>query len=1043
MIRNAKPVESASTRRFLAVVGALAFLWMGSFCYTAFAHAQNTGAAPERAAPAVADLRCEYKVNPLGIDVERPRLSWRLISEARGAMQSAYRIQVAESEEALQSGEDLLWDTGKVDSDRSIHHAYDGPALEARQRYFWRVRTWDEGGEATGWSAPAWWEMGLLEPSDWEAQWIEPAFEEDSTASQSSPMLRTDFAVDGELASARLYVTAHGLYEMHLNGERVGTQLFTPGWTSYHERLQYQTFDVGDLLQQGENTLGAILGDGWYRGYFGFQGARNQYGTTLALLAQLEVTYADGRTQVAVQAGDGWRAATGPIRTSDIYMGETYDAQQEKPGWATPGYDASDWQGVRTADYSKETLIAPAAPPVRRIQTLKPVRVFETPEGDTVFDMGQNMVGWVRMTVEGEAGTEVTLRHAEVLDKEGNFYTANLRSAAATDRYTLKGGGEEVYEPHFTFHGFRYVAVEGYPGEPTLDDFTGVVIHSDMPPSGHFESSEPLVNQLQHNIVWGQKGNFLDVPTDTPARDERLGWTGDAQVFAQTAAFNMKVASFFTKWLRDLAADQHESGSIPDVIPDILSVNQSASTGWADAGVIVPWAVYQSYGDTRILERQYESMTAWVDYMREEAQTDEDMYVWDTGSHYGDWLAYSTTRSDYPGATTSKDLIATAYFAYSADLLARIAGVLDREEDAQTYKQLSENVKEAFRAEFVTQRGRVTSSTQTAYVLALAFDLLPEDQRAQAAKRLADDVRTRGHLTTGFLGTPDLAHVLSQYGYLSEAYDLLLRTEYPSWLYPVTRGATTMWERWDGIKPDSSFQDVGMNSFNHYAYGAVGDWLYRTVAGVEARTPGYKEILIAPRPGGGLSHARARLISIHGPIESSWAVEDSTFRLSVHIPANTRARVRLPKAAGAERVTEGGQPLAEADGVERVRQDGEDVTLDVGAGRYVFAYDANRLLPDEETEDQSETAGPDAQQGGTSGEGVPGGSFSAETKLADLLADAAARAIIEERLPVLYNSPWLSQTMGFPLERASSVIPVDISEEAVQAVDEVLRNVGS
>ncbi len=1029
MTHSAGMIESRTTRRFSAFVGILTFLWMLHLASAAWAIAQDNGAALEseaRMAPAVADLRCEYKVNPLGIDAARPRLSWRFTSEARGAMQSAYRIQMAASEEALQRGGDPLWDTGKVNSDRSTHHAYDGPALEARQRYYWRVRTWDENGEATDWSETAWWEMGLLAPSDWEAQWIEPAFDEDTTISQPSPMLRTGFTVNGEVASARLYVTAHGLYEMHLNGKRVGNQLFTPGWTSYHERLQYQTFDVGDLLRQGENALGAILGDGWYRGYFGFRGARNEYGTTLALLAQLEVTYADGRTQIAVQTDEGWRATTGPIRASDIYMGETYDAQQEKPGWSTADYDATDWQGVRTADHSKAILIAPAAPPVRRIQTLKPVRVFETPEGDTVFDMGQNMVGWVRLRVEGEAGTEVTLRHAEVLDKAGNFYTANLRSADATVRYTLKGGGEEVYEPHFTFHGFRYVAVAGYPGTPTLGDLEGVVIHSDMAPTGHFESSEPLVNQLQHNIVWGQKGNFLDVPTDTPARDERLGWTGDAQVFAQTATFNMDVAAFFTKWLRDLAADQYENGSIPDVVPDILSSspeNFAASTGWADAGIIVPWALYRSYGDTRILERQYESMTAWVDYMHEEAQTDEDTYVWDTGSHYGDWLAYSTaSQADYPGATTSKDLVATAYFAYSSGLLARIAEVLGREDDAQQYRQLSENVKEAFREEFVTPRGRVTSSTQTAYVLALAFDLLPEDQRAQAAERLAEDVRTRGHLTTGFLGTPDLTHVLSRYGYLKEAYDLLLRTEYPSWLYPVTRGATTMWERWDGIKPDSTFQDVGMNSFNHYAYGAVGDWLYRTVAGVQAKAPGYKETLIAPQPGGGLTHARARFVSVHGLVESSWAVEDGTFRLSIEVPANTRATVRLPKAVSAEGVTESGQSLAEADGVERVGPDGEDVILEVGAGRYAFAYSADSLL---------------------AGEEPSGALFSIETRLGDLLANAAARAIIEERLPALYNSPWLSQTMGFPLERAPHAIPVDISEETLQAVDEALRNVGS
>ena len=462
------------------------------------------------------------------------------------------------------------------------------------------------------------------------------------------------------------------------------------------------------------------------------------------------------------------------------------------------------------------------------------------------------MVGWVRLKVEGPAGTTVTLRHAEVLDKQGNFYTENLRAAKQTVRYTLNGRGAETYEPHFTFQGFRYVAVDGYPGPLTLDSLTGIVVHSDMTPASTFETSKPLVNQLQHNIVWGQKGNFVDVPTDCPQRDERLGWMGDAQVFAPTAAFNMDVAGFFTKWLRDVAADQLETGSVPHVIPDVLSEPgkpQAGSAAWADAAVIIPWTMYLSYGDRRILETQYPSMVAWVEYMRRRAGDD---LIWSEDFTFGDWLAFASTASDYPGATTGKDLIATAMFAHSTDLLQRTARVLGKAEDAATYGALLDRIKAAFQREFVTATGRVGENTQTAYAVALQFDLLPEAMRAAAAGRLAQDIRQRKHLTTGFVGTPYLCHVLSRYGYLDEAYLLLNREQYPSWLYPVKQGATTIWERWDGLKPDGTFQDKGMNSFNHYAYGAIGEWMYRVMAGIEIdpAAPGYKHTLIQPRPGG-------------------------------------------------------------------------------------------------------------------------------------------------------------------------------------------------
>ncbi|MFB6249286.1 MAG: family 78 glycoside hydrolase catalytic domain [Salinibacter sp.] len=974
--------------------------------------------APDPGGLEVASLRTNHKATPMGIDGQTPCLAWTLAASARGARQTAYRIQVAETRSALNDGENLVWDSGKVNTDQSAHHAYSGPTLAPRTRYYWRVRVWDGDGQPSDWSEVSWWEMGLLEPADWEAEWIEPGWNKDSSEPLPSPMLRTEFSVDGTVASARLYVTSHGLYEMHLNGRRVGNRLFTPGWTSYDHRLQYQTYDVTDLLSSGTNAIGAVLGDGWYRGYIGFQGQRNYYGDTLALLAQLHVTYEDGRTEVVVRTDDGWRATTGPIRKSDIYMGETYDARKEKTGWTQAEYDPSGWSGVRGAQHGMDRLLAQTAPPVRRIQEIKPKEVLVTPEGDTVLDMGQNMVGWMRMRVEGEAGTQVTLQHAEVLDKEGNFYTKNLRSAKQTDRFILDGEGTEVFEPHFTFHGFRYVKVSGYPGEVEPDDFTGVVIHSDMRPTGHFQSSHARLNQLQHNIVWGQKGNFLDIPTDCPQRDERLGWTGDIQVFARTANFNMDTVNFLRKWLRDLAADQLPSGSVPHVVPNVLGKNSAGAAGWADASVVVPWALYQAYGNKQILEAQYESMTGWVEFVRRRAAMDSTTYLWENNPTFGDWLAYNTDQSDYPGATTSKDLIRNAYFARSADLLARSARALGRMDDAKRYQQLFEDVRAAFQREFVTPRGRVTSDTQTSYVLALSFDLLPTDLRATAAKRLAQDVRERGHLTTGFLGTPDLTHVLSEYGYREEAFDLLFRTEYPSWLYPITMGATTMWEHWDGIKPDSTFQDPSMNSYNHYAYGAVGEWLYTEVAGLQAAAPGYEEIRVAPHPGDTLTHARAVLDTNYGRLESSWTRSDGQFRLSVTIPANTQATVRLPGAARTA-VTESGTPLDAATGITTVRADGEDRVLDVGSGEYTFEYAYD---PSPDADDRA-PPGPDATVG-------------------ELLAHPETRNVLQETMPEVVTSPWLSQAMGFSLGRLPRIVPVEVSDEALQSVRRRLQQLG-
>ncbi|MGV8139294.1 MAG: glycoside hydrolase family 78 protein [Mangrovibacterium sp.] len=870
---------------------------------------------------------CEYHVNPLGIDVSKPRLSWQMISEGNNARQTAYEIRVAASADALKNNNKLIWTSGKTESTQSVNVSYEGPVLKSMQRVYWQVRIWDEKNKVSDWSKPAFWETGVLDPGEWKASWISSEPEIKESYLRPCPFFRKEFAISKTVKSARVYVTAQGLYQLFLNGKKVSDDLFTPGWTSFNKRLQYQTYDVTSLLQT-KNAVGAIVGNGWFCGNIGWNGGKGYYGDKPSFLMQMQITYMDGTTDQIV-TDSGWKTSTGPILSSDIYNGESYDANLEMPGWNMTGFSDSKWVAVSTPQIAKNMLIAPQGMPVKVIQEIEPVKLITTPKGETVFDMGQNMVGWVRLKIKGSKGDQVTLKFAEVLDKEGNFYTANLRSAKATDTYILKGNGEEIFEPHFTFHGFRYVKMEA-PGKASADQITGVVIHSDMTPTGTFTCSDSLINQLQKNIQWGQKGNFLDVPTDCPQRDERLGWTGDAQVFSMTAAFNFDVAAFYTKWMKDVAADQLPNGRVPHVIPDVLK-GGGGSTAWADVAIIVPWTMYRIYGDRRILEIQYPSMKGWVDFMKERAGED---YLWTGDNHYGDWLAFASDRSDYTGATTEKDLIATAYYCYSSTLLSKIAAILGNRQDAAAYATLAENIKKAFNAEFVSPNGRLVSHTQTAYALALAFDLLPEQLIPKAANYLAEDVKKFKHLTTGFVGTPLLCETLSSHGYEDLAFMLLTRKEYPSWLYPVTQGATTIWERWDGQKPDGTFQSVGMNSFNHYAYGAIGEWLYSYVGGVriDPENPGYRHILFHPHIGGGLTYANTAFQSMYGEIRSNWKLEGEDFIYEVVVPANTTATVILPKAK-AEGLTINSKP---ADGELTQVKDG--LSVELGSGRYQFKY---------------------------------------------------------------------------------------------------------
>ncbi len=883
----------------------------------------------------VTQLVCEYKTDPIGIDIARPRLSWQISSAENGVMQSAYEVRAAVSSKKLNSG-NLVWSSGKIASSQSVNIIYSGPELLSSQRVYWQVRVWDSKDKATAWSTPAFWEMGILKPSEWKGSWITFGNPKEIKESLPSQYFRKEFSLAKKVKSARVYATSLGFYELHINGSKVSSDLFTPGWTSFNKRLQYQTYDVTAMLKE-KNALGVVLADGWYRGNLGWSKKGAYYGNQLALLLQLQITYTDGSTET-IGSDTSWKATTnGPILGSDIYNGETYDARLELTGWDQTGYDTGKWSNPFSYKQSNDILIAPQGVPVKAIQEIKPIKQFVTPKGELVYDLGQNMVGWIRLKVAGKAGDKITLKFAEVLDKEGNVYFENLRGAKATDVFILKGAGAETLEPHFTFHGFRFLKIEGLTAPLAIDQITGVVIHSDMKPTGNFSCSDTLINKLQHNIQWGQKGNFVDVPTDCPQRDERLGWTGDAQVFSMTAAFNFDVAAFYTKWMGDFTTDQGADGKVPHVIPNVFSGDGGGATAWADASVIVPWTVYLSYGDTRILESQYPSMKGWVGYMTTRAGAKR---LWTGDYHFGDWLAFATTRSDYPGATTERDLIATAYFYYSTTLLSKIAAIIGKKEDADKYQKLAVEIKEAFNMEFVTPNGRLVSHTQTAYALALAFKLLPENLVPKAAEYFAGDVKNFGHLTTGFVGTPLLCKTLSFIGRDDLAFMLLNNKKYPSWLYPVLQGATTIWERWDGQKPDGTFQDKGMNSFNHYAYGAIGEWLYQHVAGIAINEfhPGYKHFFLAPHPGGGLKNAIAEITTLYGKVSSAWKFENENFVYEVIIPANTNATVCLPFAKGAQ-VTQDGLPV-KAGFVQNMNE----LKITLGSGKYVFSYPAKELL---------------------------------------------------------------------------------------------------
>lgn len=1037
-----------TTRRIISI---LAILLLSLTLLPGGAAAAPPGAVRPEA------LTTDHRTTPLGIDEETPSFGWQLRSNRRGEEQTAYRVLVATSPEQLRRDQGDVWDSGKVQSSASLQVAYEGPQLESRTRYYWKVMAWDASGDAGRWSEPSWFETGLLEDSEWTADWIShetelpaatsntqqntpAALESGHTLGQSvttdrpfdriggsfptwntddsdftltlkrggpdgevvtekrfvdhadnswaelelaqpaepgdyylemseldgqagwwshtgdvfaegqayadgqpvagdrtirwnptvevdaelTSQLRKEFSVDKPVRSARLYATALGIYDLQLNGKLVSDDRWAPGWTDYDQRTQYQTYDVTQLLKRGDNAVGARLSTGWYAGKIAIYGP-NLYGKIPGLLGQLEITYEDGTTETVV-TDTSWRSTAGPVTHADILDGEEYDARRETPGWTRAGYDDSDWAPVVEKEDVDTDLVAQADPPVRVTEELRPRKVTE-PEPDTyVLDLGQNMVGTVQLKIRGaESGQQVRLRYGEEINPDGTVYTENLRSARATDHYTARGDKVETFEPRYTFHGFRYVEITGYPGEPTAKDLVGKVLGTDTPVTGHFETSDAMLNQLQSNITWSQRGNFLSVPTDCPQRDERMGWTGDINVFSPTAAFNMDVSTFLgDKWLQDLRDAQRPDGAVTDVVPYVPVVG-AGNAGWGDAAVTVPYTVWQSYGDTKVIEESYDSMVAWLEYL----EANSDGYIRpDAG--YGDWLNLDDN--------TPRDLIGTAYFAHVSRLVSEMAAAVGKDDDAARFAQLADDVKAAFVEKYVGDDGSLPGDAQAGYVLALSFGLVPDDLVDAAADRLVANLeRHDWHLATGFLGTPDLLPVLTQTGHTDVAYRLINQRSYPSWGYEIEKGATTIWERWNSIMPDGSFGDVDMNSFNHYAYGAVGNWMYRTIGGIQPdpEHPGYQHFRIAPEPGGGLRWAEARHESGYGEIRSRWQRTGDGLKLQVTVPVGSTATVEIP-AAGADAIREGGQPLPRTDGVTDVRTEDGTVLVEVGSGSYHF-----------------------------------------------------------------------------------------------------------
>ena len=768
---------------------------------------------------------------------------------------------------------------------------------------------------------------------------------------QPTAMFRKSFGLGGEIRRATVYVTSRGLYELRINGKRVGDHVLAPEWTNYSKRIQYQTYDVTSLLNKGENAIGSIVAAGWYSGHVGLMPSRQNYGRVPEFLMHMDVEFTDGRAQ-AILTNESWkRAPESPIVSSDVYDGETYDARKEAPGWDSPNFDATGWLPVAARSDGTEALVWQRNEPIRVTGEIKPVAVTQTSPGVYIFDSGQNHAGWTRLRVKGASGTIVTIRHGEALNPDGSLYVPNLRNAWQIDRYILRGSGEETFEPHFSIHGYRYIEVSGLPSPPGPDTVVARIAHSSSPEISQFTSSSAYLDKLMRNILWTQRSNMIGIPTDCPQRDERLGWAGDAMTFSQTAISNMDMAAFYTKWMQDMRDDQSPDGRFPDVAPNPMNVSSTitaafeenlleGSPAWADAGVVIPWRAYLNYDDVQLLKTQFEPAKRWVDFIQ--SRNPDLLWKNSRGLDPGDWLNGDTlVEANWPdtGGTISHEVFATAYFAHTTDLLSKIAAAIGLSEEARHYAQLFENIKNAFDKAYVKPDGRIESDTQSAYAIALEFDLLPEIMRPKAADHLLEGLkRYNGHISTGIHGTRSLMLELTAAGYEDEAYRLLNLHSFPSWGYMVDMGATTVWERWDGYKADRGFQNhTAMNSLNHVVFGAVGEWMWRNIVGLapDESGPGYKRFVIHPRPGGGLTWAKGSYGSVRGRIESKWKIENKFFSLDLIVPPNTTATVYVP-ASDASEIQETGRAIRESEGVRFVRAERGSAVLEVSSGSYHF-----------------------------------------------------------------------------------------------------------
>lgn len=878
----------------------------------------------------------DYETSPVGVS-HMPQFGWELSSDRRNVKQKYYELQIAEDEKFQRP----VYESGRVESEESAHIYVDGVSLKEAKRYFVRVKAGD-GQDESSWSDAVSFVTALAGKNGeweegsplWKADFVSAETDDSYKETSKGTYVRGSFTVHGEISEAYAFTTALGLYQFYLNGEKVGEDEMTPGWTSYRRHLLYQTYDVTKYLKQGKNAAGAMLGAGWYKGVMGLTKARNNYGDQTAFAMEIRIRYEDGTCE-SVYTDPSWMGADSPIIFSEIYDGEVYDAALEIPDWSEAKQPQGNWKPVQIVSFDTEVMRAQYASKVRVMDRIPAKRVFATPAGEQVIDFGQNMAGRIEVTASGKPGDVIELHCFEILDKDGNVYLDNLRAAKATMKYIFAKEETVTWHPAFTYMGFQYALIVSYPGEAKAENFTACTLHSEMEYTGKLECSNPLLNQLHHNFLWGLKSNFLDVPTDCPQRDERLGWTGDAQIFCRTATYLMNTYTFYKKWLRDLEVDQTPEGGVPHVVPNIeegrtdgnwlLSQGPHSAAAWADAAVINPWTLYLMYGDKAILERQYNSMKGWIDFMRAHSVDN----IWNYKLQFGDWVALDAEEGSYFGATPN-DLTCTAYYAYSTGLFVKMARALGKEE-ASEYEKLYHRIEKKFQETFFTKDGTMTAQTQTAHIVALYFRLTPEkyiQKTVEGLKHLLE--KENGHLVTGFVGTPYFCHALSQNHCLKEAYDLLLKEDFPSWLYQVKKGATTIWEHWDGLKDDGSMWSADMNSFNHYAYGAIGEWMYRAMAGIEAdeEQPGFKHAVIYPRIGGGLSFTDASYHSVYGTVKVRWEADGNRVTMTVQIPANTTAQIRLDEA----------KAVMESDGLH-FAEAGDYWKAETGSGTYRIVFE--------------------------------------------------------------------------------------------------------